>query len=65
MPKNRAPGIGPYRMGTRERSPTLRILFRKPVGEWKASLSVALKQGLPNAYFRSLGLPELTVRRGL
>jgi RNA-directed DNA polymerase len=30
---------------------------------WRASLSIAMSQALPNAYFRNLGLPELAVRR--
>jgi RNA-directed DNA polymerase len=41
------------------------ILFNKPAAEWKSSMSIAVKQALPNAYFRSIGLPELTGRGGL
>jgi RNA-directed DNA polymerase len=41
------------------------ILFNKPAGEWKSSMSIAVKRALPNAYFRSIGLPELTIRGGL
>jgi RNA-directed DNA polymerase len=46
--------------GVRERSPAFR---GSAAGPWRASASQALQIAFPNAYFDSLGLPRLCIRK--
>jgi RNA-directed DNA polymerase len=45
-----------------DRGAIARILIHNRKGSWGSSLSLAMNQAFPNAYFRSLGLHELTMR---
>jgi len=40
-----------------------RVAIWKSYGPWRASRSQALNKALPNAFFRALGLPDMTVQR--